>query len=129
MRMHSIDHYDWPAIHADLDAQGSCILPALLSAEECRLAAAMFPDDVHFRSHVHMARHGFGRGEYKYFGYPLPPLVSMLRTALYPHLMPIANGWNERLGVEGRYPDQHQAYLDACHAAGQARPTPLLPQW
>jgi uncharacterized protein len=86
----------------------------------------MYPDDAHFRSHIHMARHGFGRGEYKYFAYPLPDRVSLLRAALYPPLAGIANRWNEALGIDVRFPADHNAFLDRCHAAGQTRPTPLL---
>jgi hypothetical protein len=127
--MNSIENHDWPTIHAGLDEQGSCILPGLLTAEECRLVAAMYVDEEPFRRHVHMARHGFGRGEYRYFKYPLPPLVGAMREALYPRLAPVANAWSERMGLETRFPVNHAAFLDRCHAAGQARPTPLLLQY
>jgi hypothetical protein len=113
-------------VAGDLGEQGSAVIPALLTPEECRDIAGLYPQDRHFRSRVVMARHGFGKGEYKYFAYPLPEPVSVLRTALYPHLAPIANGWNERMGIAARYPADHAAFLDLCHGAGQCRPTPLL---
>ncbi|NIJ64244.1 hypothetical protein FHR20_001175 [Sphingomonas leidyi] len=113
----------------ELDGQGSVVLPKLLSVEECRAIAGLYPDESHFRSHVHMARHGFGKGEYRYFRYPLPDIVGGLRTALYPHLAGLANAWNERMGIEARYPDDHAAFLERCHQAGQRRPTPLLLQY
>jgi hypothetical protein len=120
---------DWAAIAADLDAYGAAVIEKLLTPDECRSIAALYPQEQHFRSHIHMARHGFGKGEYRYFNYPMPPLVSGLRTALYPRLAVIANAWNERMGVETRYPAAHAEFLDACHAAGQTRPTPLLLQY
>jgi hypothetical protein len=97
-----------------------------LSGEECKKLADTYDDDRLFRSRVVMSRHGFGRGEYKYFAYPLPRLVSKMRETLYPPLAEIANGWNESLGVPSRYPLEHSAFLDRCHKAGQTRPTPLL---
>ena len=121
--------YDWPALLAELDGNGCAILPTLLSPEECSAIAALYPDERHFRSHVHMARHGFGRGEYRYFRYPLPDLIGGLRTALYPRLAGVANAWNVRMGIDRRYPDDHAAFLAQCHAAGQRRPTPLLLQY
>ncbi len=117
---------DWKRVAADLDQQGWAILPGLLTAAQCFATAALYESDEAFRSRVVMARHGFGRGEYKYFRYPLPPLVARLRAGLYPHLATIANGWQKRLGHEARFPDIHAEYLDRCHAAGQMRPTPLL---
>jgi uncharacterized protein len=120
---------DWPAVVALLDGAGWAVLPKLLSATECDATAALYPQDVLFRSHVHMARHGFGRGEYRYFAYPLPRLVADLRGALYPRLAPVANRWHERMGREERFPADHADYLERCHAAGQARPTPLLLQY
>ena len=117
---------DWPQVRSHLDAQGWACVPGLLMVEECRAVAAQFTRDEIFRSHVHMARHGFGRGEYKYFSYPLPERISALRTALFPPLAEIANDWNEALGIEARYPASHAEYLQQCHDAGQTRPTPLL---
>lgn len=120
---------DWEQAAGELDAQGCAVLKGLLSAEQCRALAALYPDDRHFRSRVVMGRHGFGRGEYKYFGYPLPGLIAELRPALYTRLFGVANRWNEALGIEIRYPEDHAAFLKRCHAAGQARPTPLLLQY
>jgi len=120
---------DWERISADLDAQGSAVAGHLLSAAESRAVAALFERDELFRSRVVMARHGYGRGEYKYFAYPLPELVAALRNAFYPHLVPIANRWSEALRSEVRYPPAHEAFLKKCHAAGQTRPTPLLLQY
>ncbi|MGO4728470.1 MULTISPECIES: 2OG-Fe(II) oxygenase [unclassified Inquilinus] len=120
---------DWTAAAGELDQQGSAVLPQLLSPEECRSIAALYPQDGPFRSRVVMGRHGFGRGEYKYFAYPLPDLVGGLRGALYPRLAPIANEWNRRMGIDTRYPAEHEAFLKLCHAAGQLRPTPLLLQY
>jgi uncharacterized protein len=121
--------YDWDALAGDLDSYGCAVLPKLLSAEECRSIAALYPDESHFRSHIHMARHGFGKGEYRYFKYPLPDLLGSLRTALYPRLAGVANEWNARMGIDRRYPGNHTAFLKQCHDAGQARPTPLLLQY
>jgi uncharacterized protein len=121
--------HDWDAIGAELNAYGCTVLPKLLSAEECRGIAALYPHEQHFRSHIHMARHGFGKGEYRYFKYPLPSLIGDLRGALYPRLAPIANEWNERMGEATRYPEEHVAFLKRCHEAGQTRPTPLLLQY
>ena len=120
---------DWSATASDLDAQGWAVLPRLLGPAECRDIAGLYAGDGRFRSTVVMARHGFGRGEYKYFAYPLPDLVGGLRCALYPRLAPIANRWNETMGIAVRFPDQHATFLDRCHAAGQTRPTPLLLQY
>ncbi|MBY8824231.1 2OG-Fe(II) oxygenase [Sphingomonas colocasiae] len=113
-------------MQAELDAQGWAMLPELLEETECDALAALYgPTDI-FRSHVVMARHGFGKGEYRYFAYPLPPLVQALRTALYPRLAPIANRWHQRMGMDARFPDDHADFLSHCHDAGQRRPTPLL---
>jgi hypothetical protein len=117
---------DWTRIAAELDEQGWSLLPGLLSDAGCNAMTALYDRDDVFRSRVVMARHGFGRGEYRYFSYPLPRPVETLRSALYPHLAPIANGWQERLGQEARFPESHAEYIARCHAAGQARPTPLL---
>jgi len=124
-----VDGYDWQALAADLDGFGNAILPKFLSAEECRSIANLYGDESHFRSRVIMARHGFGKGEYRYFSYPLPTLIENLRTALYSRLAVQANQWNERIGLQQRFPADHESYLARCHAAGQVRPTPLLLQY
>jgi uncharacterized protein len=116
----------WAQVREQLDAQGWAVIPALMSVETCRAVAAMFSGEKVFRSHVHMARHGFGRGEYKYFSYPLPEPIAGLRAALYPPLAEIANHWNDALGIGARYPQTHAQYIKQCHDAGQSRPTPLL---
>jgi uncharacterized protein len=117
---------DWPHIVAELDTNGCAVINALLTAEECASLAALYPSDEHFRSRVVMARHGFGRGEYKYFAAPLPAPVAELRATLYPRLAELANRWNESLGSEIRYPRAHGEFLARCHRAGQTKPTPLL---
>jgi hypothetical protein len=117
---------DWPRVSADLDAQGWAILPKLLDHAEADAIAGLYRQEAGFRSRVVMARHGFGRGEYRYFSYPLPDLIQSLRTCAYPRLAPIANRWHERLGNPVRFPEEHAAFLARCHAAGQTRPTPLL---
>jgi uncharacterized protein len=117
---------DWASVSTHLDAYGWAMLEKLLTPKECKTIAGLYADDRNFRSHVVMARHGFGQGEYKYFSYPLPDLVADLRTALYPRLTPIANRWNESMGIAVRYPDAHADFIKRCHEAGQTRPTPLL---
>ena len=117
---------DWPAIERELDAYGCAVAPKLLSRETCRELAALYPDDARFRSRIVMARHGFGRGEYKYFAYPLPEPIVALRRGFYSRLAPLADRWNEAMGVAVRYPAEHEAFLARCHEAGQKRPTPLL---
>jgi uncharacterized protein len=124
-----VDAYSWPAISDHLDAWGWAPLQKLLEPAECAEIASLYPDDRPFRSHVVMARHGFGRGEYKYFCYPLPQHVAALRLALYPNLAPIANRWNAAMGLDVRYPDSLSDFLERCHTAGQTRPTPLLLQY
>jgi hypothetical protein len=124
-----VDAIDWAQADSELDSQGCAVLKGLLSPDECRALAALYPDDAHFRSRIVMGRHGFGRGEYKYFSYPLPDLIEGLRPALYARLQGIANRWNEAMGIEIRYPEGHDAFLKRCHAAGQTRPTPLLLQY
>lgn len=124
-----VEAIDWNRISTELDAQGCAVLEGLLSATQCLALAALYPDDSRFRSRVVMGRHGFGRGEYKYFAYPLPEPIAELRPALYPPLRDVANRWNETMGIDIRYPERHQAFLDRCHAAGQTRPTPLLLQY
>ena len=120
---------DWVAIAAELDAHGCALTKPLLTQDECRALAGCYSDDARFRSRVVMGRHGFGRGEYKYFAYPLPELVLGLRTALYPHLAEIANRWNAAMGIGVRYPQDHEAFVERCQKAGQTRPTPLLLQY
>jgi hypothetical protein len=119
---------DWPRVAAELDAQGWATLDRLLTPRECGDIAGLYEDEGgrRFRSTVVMARHGFGRGEYKYFAYPLPAPVARLREALYPRLAPVANRWNEAMGIGVRYPATLAEFLARCHAAGQTRPTPLL---
>ena len=124
-----VEAIDWQRVADDLGAQGCAVLERLLTPAECRAIAALYGVDDRFRSRVVMARHGFGQGEYKYFAYPLPAPIGELRTALYPRLAPIANRWNERMGIELRYPARHAAFLELCHKAGQLRPTPLLLQY
>jgi hypothetical protein len=117
---------DWPRLTTDLDTYGCAVINAVLTPSECSALAATYATDACFRSRVVMARHGFGRGEYKYFAYPLPAVVANLRSILYPPLASIANHWHEALGIAVRYPDTHAAFVERCHQAGQTRPTPLL---
>jgi hypothetical protein len=117
---------DWPQIGVSLDAQGWAILPDLISHEEADAISALYLQPDRFRSRVVMARHGFGRGEYRYFSRPLPQVVQSIRTTAYAHLAPIANGWHARIGNGVRFPDDHAAFLDRCQRAGQRHPTPLL---
>jgi hypothetical protein len=131
--MKSIDErvaaYDWQGLSSELDHHGCAVLPRLLSADECREIATLYGEDRHFRSRVVMSRHGFGRGEYRYFNYPLPDQIGRLRSAIYPHLATVANEWNARMAIAMRYPAEHEEFLRTCHAAGQTRPTPLLLQY
>ena len=120
---------DWARIAADLDLQGFAVIEKLLAATQCTPTAELYSIDSRFRSRVIMSRHGFGRGEYGYFSYPLPELVAQLRGSFFPHLAPIANRWQERLGSERRFPHDHAEFIERCHAAGQRRPTPLLLQY
>jgi hypothetical protein len=124
-----VDALAWNRVSGDLDADGCAVLERLLAPEACAALAALYPDDGHFRSRVIMGRHGFGRGEYKYFSYPLPETIAGLRTALYARLSPVANRWNEALHLDVRYPAEHRDFLARCHAAGQRKPTPLLLQY
>ena len=121
-----VESVDWAKVRADLDTEGWAVVPQLLTHAEADSIASLYPQEQGFRSHVVMARHGFGQGEYKYFSYPLPPLIHTLRTASYPHLVPIANQWHERMRKEERFPSDHATFLKRCHKAGQVRPTPLL---
>jgi hypothetical protein len=122
----AIDALDWPAIERELDAYGCAVAPKLLTAEDCRGLAALYADDGRFRSRIVMASHGFGRGEYKYFADPLPDPIDALRRGLYRRLAPLADRWNAAMGIDIRYPVEHEAFRARCHAAGQTRPTPLL---
>ncbi|GHD56555.1 2OG-Fe(II) oxygenase [Jeongeupia chitinilytica] len=120
---------DWTGTETALDAQGWALLPGLLSPADCAALAGLYAGDAGFRSRVVMERHGFGRGEYKYFAHPLPDIVARLRTALYPLLVPVANRWNAAMGLDVRYPADHADFIARCNAAGQLRPTPLLLQY
>jgi uncharacterized protein len=120
---------DWACVAEELGNHGAAVLPGLMTFQECCEIASMYADARKFRSHIVMARHGFGRGEYKYFSYPLPKLIEGLRTSIYLRLAPIANEWNERMGLDMRYPPKHEDFLALCHDAGQTRPTPLLLQY
>jgi hypothetical protein len=117
---------DWDRVSRELDDYGCAVLDRLLPPVDCRALAQLYEDESRFRNRVVMARHGFGRGEYQYFRYPLPESIARLRTAVYSHLAPIANRWNEAIGLDARYPAAHAEYLARCHAAGQGKPTPLL---
>ena len=116
----------WEWVYRDLDAEGNAVIKDLLASDECDEVRNLYQDEKIFRSKIVMERHGFGRGEYKYFRYPLPELVTTLRTSLYPHLVPIANRWNEAMGLDVRYPATHAEYIKRCHEAGQTKPTPLI---
>ncbi|MCH4902009.1 MULTISPECIES: 2OG-Fe(II) oxygenase [unclassified Pseudomonas] len=124
-----LDALDWIALEQQLDQDGCAVIRTLLRPDTCDRLSALYPHSEPFRSQVIMARHGFGRGEYKYLRYPLPPAVERLRSALYPRLVPLANRWHERMGLPARFPEQHREFLERCHAAGQLRPTPLLLQY
>lgn len=120
---------DWPTLGHALDDAGAAVIRRLLTPAQCAAIASAYGDDARFRSRVVMASHNFGRGEYKYFAYPLPPLIQTLRAALYVHLVSVANRWNGLQGIETRYPDTHAGFIRQCHDAGQRRPTPLLLQY
>ena len=120
---------DWSRISQDLDASGNAVIERLLTPAECGALAGLYADDAVFRSRVVLAQHGFGRGEYKYFRYPLPGMIAGLRTGFYPHLAPPANRWSAAMGLDIRYPDTHADFIARCHQAGQRRPTPLLLQY
>lgn len=122
----TVDDISWEQVSQDLDAEGSAIIPDILSPDECDETRALYQERKLFRSEVIMERHGFGRGEYRYFKYPLPALIATLRTSLYPHLVPIANRWNNAMGVDIRFPPTHAEYIRRCHQAGQNKPTPLI---
>jgi uncharacterized protein len=120
---------DWGAVAEALDARGAAVIERLLSAQECAALAALYAQGAPFRSRVVMERHGFGRGEYKYFAYPLPEVIGALRAQIYPHLAPLANRWHAAMGIDVRFPVAHAEFVARCHAAGQVRPTPLLLQY
>jgi hypothetical protein len=124
-----IEKLDWQQIANEFNEQGSSILKRILTPEECGALAGLYPLETGFRSRVVMGRHGFGRGEYKYFSYPLPGIIQAMRTALYGELAPVANQWNQSMGIEIRYPLEHTDFIQRCHDAGQVRPTPLLLQY
>jgi len=124
-----LDALDWASLEQHLDQYGYAIVRSLLSAQTCERLSALYSQTEPFRSQVIMARHGFGRGEYKYFSYPLPTAIERLRTALYPRLVPLANRWYERMNVPVRFPATHSEFVQRCQAAGQLRPTPLLLQY
>jgi hypothetical protein len=124
-----VESLDWGRVSQELDCYGNAVLEQLLSPAQCRSLADLYASEEGFRSRVVMARHGFGRGEYQYFSYPLPAPVDQLRAALYLRLAPVANRWSEALGLAPRYPDTHAEFLDQCHRAGQPKPTPLLLQY
>ena len=120
---------EWPDVEADLDAQGAAVIKGLLAPVDCHELSSLYQRDDIFRARVVMARHGFGRGEYRYFDYPLPSLIGVLRESLYAHLAPVANRWYDAMGMTARFPDRHSDFIDRCHAAGQEKPTPLLLQY
>lgn len=122
----TLEDISWEQVSQDLDAEGNTIIKGILSVDECDEVRDLYQEKNIFRSLVIMERHGFGRGEYRYFSYPLPPLIAALRTSLYPHLVPIANRWNNIMGNDVRYPAAHADFIRRCHAAGQDKPTPLL---
>jgi len=124
-----VEAVDWASVSTHLDGYGWAMLKTLLTAEECEAIAGLYEDDLRFRSRVVMARHGFGRGEYKYFAYPLPDTVAAIRAALYPRLAPIANRWNASMSIDVRFPEGLAEFIRRCHRAGQTRPTPLLLQY
>jgi hypothetical protein len=126
---HRVDGLDWPGIEDELNLRGCAVLGALLERDRCEALAALYVETDIFRSRVVMERHGFGRGEYKYFDYPLPDIVGALRAAFYPRLVPIANCWHRAMDIDLEYPIQHSEFFAHCHAAGQLRPTPLLLQY
>ncbi|MGE0132425.1 MAG: 2OG-Fe(II) oxygenase [Blastocatellales bacterium] len=121
-----VNALDWERVSKELDDRGCAVIKGFLTSEECEALVRLYPVDGIFRSRVVMARHGFGSGEYKYFSYPLPDIVSGLRTAIYPHLAPIANRWNAAMGIDARYPAKLGDFIARCHEAGQLRPTPLM---
>lgn len=124
-----VESLNWQRVTAELNESGNSLLKGILSTRECEALTSLYGCDEQFRSRVVMSRHGFGRGEYKYFAYPLPDILQGLRTALYEKLVPIANVWNQEMGIDIRYPATHAEFIERCHKAGQLRPTPLLLQY
>jgi hypothetical protein len=120
---------DWQGTANELNESGNALLKGILTRQECEILKNLYERDGHFRSRVVMSRHGFGRGEYKYFNYPLPDILQGLRTSLYERLAPIADQWNQQMGIDTRYPAKHADFIERCHKAGQLRPTPLLLQY
>ncbi len=125
-KVNRLDAFDWAQIEEELNAHGCAQLHRLLSESECDELVSLYAREDIYRSRIVMSRYGFGRGEYKYFSYPLPGIVSELRVATYEYLAPVANRWNQAMGLETRYPATHEAYIRRCHDAGQLRPTPLI---
>jgi hypothetical protein len=121
--------HDWEVAVTSLNTHGYALMPQVLTPHECRSLVDLYPENALFRSRVVMEQHGYGRGEYKYFAYPLPATIAALRTALYPCLAPIANHWNPLMNINVTYPENHADFLARCHAADQIRPTPLLLQY
>ena len=121
-----VEGISWEQVAQDLDAEGNAVIKDILSTDECDKIRSLYEKKKIFRSQVVMERHGFGRGEYRYFSYPLPSLIAALRTSVYPHLVPIANRWNKTMGINVLYPAKHDDFIDRCHQAGQDKPTPLL---
>ena len=125
-----VETLDWNHISQDLDAHGNAIIKNLISSNDCDALVNLYSEDGIFRSRVVMEQHGFGRGEYKYFSYPLPDIVTGLRTTIYPYLAHIANRWNELMSIiDIHYPEKHADFIARCHDAGQIKPTPLLLQY
>ena len=121
-----IESFNWDAINVELDAYGAAVIGPLLSPDQCKTLIDGYDNEDLYRSRVVMARHGFGRGEYKYLTYPLPSVIAELRESLYPYLAEIANRWNQAMGIDVRYPAEHEAFKARCHKAGQTKPTPLI---
>jgi hypothetical protein len=124
-----VDALNWEQIEDDLDGFGSAVIPGLLIGQECDALASLYRREDIYRTRIVLAQHGFGRGEYKYFDYPLPDVLDGLRSGIYPHLVPLANRWNEAMRVDVRYPERHADFIEICHAAGQTRATPLILQY
>jgi hypothetical protein len=121
-----IESLHWDPIQFELDAHGAAVIGPVLSPVQCQTLIQAYDEEKLYRSRVVMASHGFGRGEYQYFAYPLPSVIVELRESLYPHLAEIANRWNEAIGIDIRYPPRHEVFQSRCHEAGQTKPTPLI---